>query len=292
MSTALESFAPHRPRLLRIAYRMLGTMSDAEDLVQDAYLRWHESDREAVRTVEAVLVTTVVRLAIDRQRRLKTERASYYGSWLPEPWLGDGSALPASQTDDLSYASMVLLERLTADERAAFLLREVFDHDYGEVAELLNKTESACRKLVQRAREQLEQTDVAKGRYEPSREQQLQLMSQLRAASRAQDPTQLRALLSDAVQLVSDGGGKVFAARYVLEGAAKVAKILWRFLDKAGSAVDERLVDLHGEPALASYREGALYRLTYAAARDGQLTHVYMLLNPDKLQRAARYLAP
>lgn len=290
MPNALESFAPHRPRLLRIAYRMLGTMSDAEDLVQDAYLRWHESDREAVRTVEALLVTTVVRLAIDRQRRVKTERTNYYGSWLPEPWLGDGSAASDPQPDDLSYATMVLLERLTADERAAFLLRELFDHDYAEVATMLDKTESACRKLVQRAREQLEQTELAPPKFVPSREEQRLLMSQLRAASRAEDSAQLKAMLSDAVQLVSDGGGKVFAARYALEGGAKVAKILWRFLDKAGSAIDERLVDLHGEPALASYRDGALFRLTWAAARAGRLTHVYMLLNPDKLQLAARYL--
>jgi RNA polymerase sigma-70 factor (ECF subfamily) len=290
MSSALAAFQPHQPRLLRIAYRMLGTMSDAEDVVQDAYLRWHEHDREAVRSDEAFLVTTVTRLAIDRLRRLKTERESYFGSWLPEPWTG---STEVASSDDISYAALVLLERLGPEERAAFLLREIFDMDYALIAESLDKTEATCRKLVQRAKEHLAADDeLAQPRHEASRESHRLLVEQLLAATRAEDAVQLERMLVAAVQLVSDGGGKVFAARYVLEGAARVTRALWRFVHKVGAKNEERVVDLAGEPVIVTYLDGALYGITFVATRAGQIESVYKVFNPDKLRLLAAQLPP
>lgn len=270
---------------------MLGTMTDAEDVVQDAYLRWHESDRDEVRAVEAVLVTTVMRLSIDRQRRLKTERESYFGTWLPEPWLGHESDGGHEQKDDLSYAALVLLERLSVDERAAFLLREVFDFDYQVLADTLDKNEPACRKLVQRAKSQLAEAGAQTlPRHSSALRAQSELLVQLLAACRAQDAQVLEQLLVPGIRLVSDGGGKVFAARYVLQGAARVARTLWRFVRKGGPQLEEYVVDLHGEPVIATYLGGALYGLSFVAPSDSQIQTLYMLLNPDKLRGLEAHL--
>lgn len=299
MSAASSSFEPHRPRLMRIAYRMLGSVSDAEDVVQDAYVRWHESDQAAIQSVEGLLVKTVVRLAIDRQRKLQTERTSYYGSWLPEPWLGGNEA---ERGDDLGYAAQVLLERLSAEERAAFLLREVFDVDYEVIADTLQKSEPAVRKLVQRAKERLAEGEAAPDlssraggrastKQPTSREEQRQLLSQLITLSRATDSSELERLLSPAMRLVSDGGGKVFAARYILEGAVRVAKTLRSFIRKGGGNFEDELVELFGEPAVAMYIDGKLYGVNFASVRDGRIQELYMLLNPDKLRRLEPLLA-
>lgn len=285
MSTQ-SSFEPHRPRLMRIAYRMLGSVSEAEDVVQDAYLRWHQADHEAIQSVEGLLVKTVVRLAIDRQRRLHTERASYYGTWLPEPWFGDGN--DAERGDDLGYAALVLLERLSAEERAAFLLREVFDVEYDVIADSLQKSEAACRKLVQRAKERLAEDTPAK--HKASSEEQRQLLTQLITLTRAKDASELERLLAPASRLLSDGGGKVFAARYILEGAGRVASTLWRFIRKGGESLEDEVVELFGEPAVATYIGGKLYGVNLIAVRDGCVEAVYMVLNPDKLRRLAPLL--
>ncbi|MET0343988.1 MAG: sigma-70 family RNA polymerase sigma factor [Polyangiales bacterium] len=289
-ASSLAAFEPHRPRLLRVAYRMLGTLSDAEDLVQDAYLRWHETDRDAVAAPEGLLVKTVVRLAIDRLRRLKRERAHYHGQWLPEPWLGDAGA---ARGDELGYAASVLLERLGPDERAAFLMREVFDLDYAQVAEILEKTEAASRKLVQRAKEHLADPASAPARAPVTSEAKQLLLEQLVAASRAESAEALERMLTEAAHMISDGGGKVFAARYPLEGAHHIADTLWRIKRKNGPRMVERVVDLDGEPAIVAWVDGVLFGVTYAEVRGGVVTGLYMVVNPDKLIRvAARFPAP
>lgn len=265
-------------------------MSDAEDVVQDAYLRWHENDRDAVRSDEAFLVTTVTRLAIDRLRRMKTERERYFGSWLPEPFSG-AVGNEAERADDLSYAALVLLERLGPDERAAFLLREVFDMDYALVAESLEKTEATCRKLVQRAKERLADGNEQTERRQPaSRDAHRQLVAQLLSATRATNAADLERMLTSAVHLVSDGGGKVFAARHVLEGAGRVALVLWRFVHKPGTDIVEHVVDVGGEPAIVTFVDGALYGVTFVAVRDGRIDKLYKVFNPDKLSALAAVL--
>jgi RNA polymerase sigma-70 factor, ECF subfamily len=288
MSASLEEFEAHRARLLRIAFRMLGSMSEAEDVVQDTYLRWHESDRSDVRALAALLVRIVVRLAIDRQRRLKTERASYLGSWLPEPWAGES----LERADDMSYATLVLLERLSADERAAFLLREVFDYDYDVIADSLDKAEAACRKLVQRAKERLVESESG---YEPkqaaSREARTELLTRLMAATRAQSAEELERLLAPSGRLVSDGGGKVFAARYAVQGRAKVARTLWRFYGKWQAGIVERLVALSGEPALITELDGKLWAVSFVAADERGIQALYMVRNPEKIRRVEALLS-
>lgn len=266
---------------------MLGSFADAEDLLQDAYLRWHETDRSGVRVEEAFLVTMVTRLALDRLRRARLEREAYPGQWLPEPWLEGGM----ERGDDLSYAAQVLLERLTPDERAAFLLREAFELDYALISEAVEKSEAACRKLVQRANERLaEAGQGAPPRQAASREEQTQLLAQFLAASRAQDPAILTRLLVPEARYVTDGGGKVFAARYVLEGAERIARALWRIARKAAPFVEDRLVDLPDGPAIATFHGRKLYSLAFIASRGGQIEAIYKLLNPEKLRRAAAAL--
>lgn len=288
MESALQTFAPHRPRLLRVAHRMLGTMADAEDVVQEAYLRWHETDRDAVRTSEAFLVSTVARLAIDRQRRLQTERKNYPGIWLPEPFFAP-EATRVERSAELDYAALVLLERLSADERAAFLLHEIFDVDYPPIAEALEKSEAACRKLVQRAKERLA-TAQETPRAVPTRDQQRDLLERLLLATQSQDPSELQRLLVDDIKLSSDGGGKVFAARYALEGAHRVATTLWKLLQKDRANRFERLVLVNEEPAIALWIDGKLYGLAFAHVDDAQIGALYLQLNPDKLARVAQEL--
>lgn len=273
---------------MKIAYRMLGTMSDAEDVLQDAYVRWHQTERSAVGAVEGLLVTTVVRLAIDWQRRRITERKLYPGQWLPEPWHGEPDA------DDLGYAAQVLLERLTPEERAAFLLREVFDVDYEFVANALEKTEAACRKLVQRAKQHLAEANMlaTPPRYAPKRDEHDLLVAQLLAAMRAESSESLERLLSQAVQMRSDGGGKVFAAKTVLCGASRVATALWRIRRKLGSDLREHLVTIAGERAIAGHRGSNLSSLTFLETDGSRVSGVFVLLSPDKVQPLARLIGP
>jgi RNA polymerase sigma-70 factor (ECF subfamily) len=287
MSDDLESFESHRPRLLRVAFRMLGSISEAEDVVQDAYLRWHGSERTEVRAIPAMLVRIVVHLAIDRKRRLATERASYPGPWLPDLWLAEPSQREVELSDEMSYATLVLLERLSPDERAAFLLREIFDYDYPTVAESLEKTEPACRKLVQRARERLAEPGDGAPKHAASREARRELLERLMAASRAESAGELERLLAPLGRLVSDGGGRVFAARYPILGAPKVARTLWRFFRKHRARVQEQLVNLSGEPAHVIYLDGRPYSISMVDGDESHIHALYMVLNPDKLRRLA-----
>ncbi|HEX5661722.1 MAG TPA: sigma-70 family RNA polymerase sigma factor [Polyangiales bacterium] len=280
MVDAAATFEPHRPRLTRLAWRMLGSSAEAEDLVQDAYLRWHEKgDREAVLSDEAFLVRMVSRLAIDRLRHLKVERESYYGSWLPEP-------APTFQSlgDEFSYAAQVMLECLSPDERLAFLLRELFDMEYAQIAGSMERNEASVRKLVSRARERLaEANHGTELKREIDREAQRALLSQLVAATRAENAEQLEKLMAQTVRMTSDGGGRVHAARYPLDGAARVSDALWRIVRKHGDNMELRLVELDGEPAVLFLVDGALISAGFVGIRDGQVDQLYMVLNPEKL---------
>src|SRR5690349_668429 len=158
MDEKTQAFVQLRPRLFGIAYRMLGTRAEAEDAVQDVYIKWHQTDPEAVRSAEAFLVSLATRTCIDRLRRLKTQRADYFGPWLPEPLAPVDYASPQSKlelADDISIAFLLLLEKLSPEERATFLLREVFDFEYREIAQMLDKSEAACRKMHSRAKVRL-----------------------------------------------------------------------------------------------------------------------------------------
>lgn len=200
MTTAAELFELHRPRLFGIAYRMLGSRTDAEDLLQDAYLRWHHSDRTKIQSVAAYLVTITTRLCVDRLRELKQERARYVGERLPEPVVDDHIRSPEMQrelVDDVSVAFLAVLERLGPEERAAFLLHEVFDYDYPEAAQVLRKAEPACRQLICRARARLRES---RARFKVSTESRERLLKKFLVAIGTGSRQAVLALLAEDVE--------------------------------------------------------------------------------------------
>jgi RNA polymerase sigma-70 factor, ECF subfamily len=301
-SASAGSALEHRPRLLGLAYRMLGDMDEAEDVVQEAYLRWQQADRQAVRSPEAWLVTVVSRLAVDRLRRLNTERAAYPGPWLPEPIAVDGPAVPnappapdhsAELASDLSVALLVLLERLAPEERAAFLLREVFGTDYAEIARILERRPDAVRQMVHRARNRVH---AERPRVAMSPDAHERMLEQFVAALSADDAPALLALLAPDVALASDGGGQARAARNWLIGPDRVSRFLlgvWRKVgSKAGSNVTRRLTRLNGQPALLTFEGGVLTTATTVDVEDGRIRALHLVRNPDKLRHALEAVGP
>ena len=207
MNAPAEVFELHRPRLFGIAYRMLGSRTDAEDLLQDAYLRWHESNRTRIHSAIAFLVTITTRLCVDRLRELKQERACYVGPWLPEPIVDEHIPSPDMQrelVDDVSVAFFAVLERLGPEERAAFLLHDVFDYDYPEVAQTLDKSETACRQLIHRARARLREPRT---RFRISTESRERLLEKFLVAIGSGSRQAVMAMLAEGVEYVGGGGG-------------------------------------------------------------------------------------
>ncbi|HXE56521.1 MAG TPA: RNA polymerase sigma factor SigJ [Gemmatimonadales bacterium] len=296
---ATDGFERLRPRLFGIAYRMLGSADDAEDVVQEAYLRWHRAEREEVRAPEGWLVAVVTRLSIDRLRRLKTEREAYVGSWLPEPVAlpeEPGADRESELASDLSLAFLLLLERLAPEERAAFLLREVFDADYAEIARVLEKSEAACRQMVHRARERIRS---GRPRFRAPAEAKERLLGRFLAALAEGNKDELLSLFTEDAVFVSDSGGKVPAARNVLVGPERIVRLFLGIERKYRGLITHRLGVVNGEPAVLTYAAGRLAHVTSFAietpggdpggrAAEGRIAAVYRVLNPDKLARVAR----
>jgi len=278
-----DAFAKLRPRLFAIAYRMLGTRADAEDVLQDAWLRWHQADQAALQSAEAWLVTVVTRLAIDRLRAAKTEREAYVGWWLPEPLVELDERTPEAAAElagELSVALLWVLERLSPEERAAFLLRQVFDHDYDEIAVLLGKSEAACRQMVHRAAERLQQE---RPRFEVPKDAHQRLVARFMRAARCGEREAIKDLLADNVQLVGDGGGKVPSFMKILRGAHRIANLYWALWKKNPGRVVYRMAQLNGEPGLLRYVDGRL-ESAQAFVTDGErIVAIYAVRNPDKL---------
>ena len=224
MNRNSDIFEAHRPRLRSIAYRMLGSAADADDMLQEAWLRWNRAAQGEIRAPEAWLVTATTRLCIDRLRQLRTERLAYVGPWLPEP-LAIETAPPADHSSelasDLSVAFLAVLERLAPEERAAFLLHEMFDSEYAAIAQVLGKSEAACRQLVSRARRRVRED---KPRIHVNPEARANLLRQLARAVESQDSRGLLSLLARDATWTSDGGGKTKAAKKIVSGAAHVAR--------------------------------------------------------------------
>jgi len=272
----------YRARLFGIAYRMLGDVHKAQDLVQETFLRWHQAKHDDVISAEGWLVAVITRLAIDRLRRAETERLRYVGTWLPEP-IATGDVPPdhrAELASDLSMAFLVLLERLAPEERAAFLLREVFDASYDEIARILEKSEPAVRQTVHRAKVRVRD---GRPRFSTPAEQQAELLQRFLDALATDDKDAMIALFAPDATFVSDGGGKVPAARNILEGPDRIARFLLGLENKYRDLVTHAMVELNGQPAIASYHEGVIQHAT-AFETDGEhILSVYRVLNPDKL---------
>jgi len=287
-----DPFASLRPRLFGIAYRMLGVRADAEDVLQDAWLRWSRQDPTALQSAEAWLVTVVTRLSIDRLRALKAEREAYVGWWLPEPLVelhdpstGDAQhhhtpEAAAEPAGELSVAFMYVLERLGPEERAAFLLRQMFDYDYPEIAAQLGKTEAACRQMVHRARERVQQ---ARTRFEVPRNVHHQLLQRFMLAAKSGDRNAIEALLSEDAQLIGDGGGKVASFPKPLLGRFRIAMLYWAQQRRLGEQLAYRMALINGEPGLLHYANGRLDS-AQAFVTDGErIVAIYAVRNPDKL---------
>ena len=288
MTDPAAVFEAARPRLFGMAYRMLGTVADAEDLVQEAYLRWHQADREAVRSPEGWLMAVIGRLSIDRLRRASAERTSYVGEWLPEPVATGAWAVPDRATDlssDLSMAFLVLLERLNPEERVAFLMREVFACDYAEIAQVVQKSEAACRQLVHRARDHVH---AGRPRFAAPPGSKERLLGGFLAALEADDKDALVSLFAADATWTSDGGGKATAAGQVLIGADRIARFLLAIERKTrGLMLTHRTVRLNGEPAIVTSRSGQVLGTTFIAIDGDRIVAAYRVLNPDKLRHVA-----
>ena len=284
LSDFTAQFERIRPRLFGIAYRMLGTIEDGEDMVQETFLRWQLADRESIREPEGWLVSVVTRMSIDRLRRARTEREAYEGQWLPEPlpsreWgRADERAELAS---DLSIAFLAMLERLSPEERAALLLREVFDCGYPEISSVLEKSEAACRQMVHRARTRVQRDQP---RFEVTPSVHERLVSRFLAALHAEDREGLLALVADDVSWTSDGGGKVSAVRNVVRGADAIVRMLLGYQRKEEGRLTHRVSWLNGELTWVSYYRGQPFCATAFLTDGNRILGLYRVLNPDKLR--------
>lgn len=290
MNDTTDTFQRLRPRLQGIAYRMLGSTAEAEDLVQDVWLRWHEVDHEGLGSAQAWLVSVTTRLAIDRLRSAKVQRERYIGTWLPEPMLSDSPATPEQvleRVDNISVAFLAMLERLAPEARAAFLLREVFDADYGELAQTLGKTESACRQLVHRAKTQLQD---ARPRYVVPRETQLRLLRAFADAATRGEFAALKGMLADDAELIGDGGGKVPSFGVPVVGGQRIAQLYLATSLRFPGGVRFEVAVLNGQWGLLRFVDGAL-ESAQAIETDGErIVRIHSQRNPDKLVRIAQAL--
>jgi len=288
MDDATLTFDSHRRRLQGIAYRMLGSVAEAEEVVQDAWLRWHEADKAGFDSAEAWLVTVVTRLSIDRLRAAKVQREHYIGAWMPEPTLTDAPATPEQlleRADNVSVAFLAVLERLTPEARAAFLLREVFDADYEEVARTLGKSEAACRQLVHRAKSQVQE---ARPRFQVSRETHQRLLRAFADAAARGSLQDLKALMAEDVELIGDGGGKVQSFSKMLRGSQRLAQLYYALWRRMGASVRMELVDINGEPGLLRFFDGQLESAQTFEIEGERIVRIRAQRNPDKLARIAQ----
>ncbi|MFF9431143.1 RNA polymerase sigma-70 factor [Streptomyces sp. NPDC014746] len=285
--TLTELFEAHRPMLLGVAYRMLGGTADAEDVVQEAWLRWTAVDRAAVVEPRAFLVRVTTRLAIDRLRQARARRESYVGPWLPEPLVTDfGPAAPdtaerALLADSVSLAVLVVLESLSPLERAVFVLREAFGFPFAEIATALDRSEAAVRQLAGRARRHV---DEGRPRYDVDPAERRDLTERFLAAASGGDLGELLALLAPDVRLVGDSGGKSKAPLRIIESADKVGRFLAAVTQGGEDLYEVRFLELNGAPAVLVLAGGKPDSVFQVETRDGLVQRVYIVRNPDKLQ--------
>ena len=281
-----DTFQTHRPRLFALAYRLLGSRSDAEDIVQDAWLRWQGADTAGIHDPEGWLVTATTRLGLDRLRALRRARVDYVGPWLPEPLeialdpdpLQDPAQRHA-RADEVSLAFLALLEQLGPDERAAVLLKDVFDYDYPEIAGLLGHSATNCRQLVHRARQRLQ---AGKARFEVSAGQHRSLLTRFMEASQRGDQTAILSLLHANAEMISDGGGRVTAAIRPLLGAERIAQLYWAIARRNG-AHPAQIGYVNGEPAILRFQGEQLHSITLVSIEGERIARVLSVLNPEKL---------
>jgi RNA polymerase sigma-70 factor (TIGR02957 family) len=293
MSPVIDAdvFEEHRNLLFSVAYRMLGTAADAEDVVQDAWLRWSAADRSGVAEPAAYLVRIVTNLALDRLRSARARRESYIGPWLPEPLLTTpGAGEDVDMAESVSMAMLVVLETLSPLERAVFVLREVFGYSNGEIAEVLDRSEASVRQLAHRAREHVQ---ARRPRFETSREERRLVTTRFIDATLGGDINALMEVLAPEVTLWTDGGGKVPAPRRTIKGADHVGRWLVAVTGRPYVGVEPKdmifeAVDLNGVPGIViSGPAGPITALTVDVDDAGRVVAVHLVANPDKLRALA-----
>lgn len=287
----LETFNQYRPLLFAIAYRMLGTVTDAEDMVQETFLRWQQTAETTVKSAKTYLSTITTRLCIDHLRSARVQREQYVGPWLPEPIMTQHADDPAAQVelaDSLSIAFLVILERLSPIERAVFLLREVFEYDYDEIAQMVGKSPENCRQILRRSRQHIA---AQRPRFPVSHQQQEQITAQFLEASTQGNLQDLLSLLAKDVTFWSDGGGQVAAALKPLQGAMKVARFLLAIRSKWLSTLVAHLVEVNGQPGILYTVNDSIHSVVTVEVVGGYIQSIYSVRNPEKLQRLCQTIA-
>ena len=288
---SLEDFNHHRPLLFSIAYRMLGTVTDAEDMVQETFLRWQQTASETVRSAKTYLTSIITHLCIDHMRSARVRREQYVGTWLPEPMLTQESGNPADLlelADSLSIAFLMVLEQLSPIERAVFLLRDVFDYDYDEISPMVGKSPTNCRQILKRAKQHL---TAQRPRFPVSQQQQAQITTQFLDASTNGDLPDLLLLLAKDVTFLSDGGGEVVATIKPIHGAAKIARMLLAIRRKWLFNSVSHLAEINGQAGIVRYLNGNIYSATTLEIVDGYIHSIYCVRNPQKLERIYQELS-
>ena len=286
----LDLFEEHRQLLFDIAYRMLGTVMDAQDMVQNTFVRWHQSPVEEIRSPRAWLTTVITRLCINHLQSARVQRESYIGPWLPEPIVADPAPQPDENlqlADSLSLAFLVLLETLTPTERAVFILREVFDCEFAEIATIVDRTETNCRQILTRARKHVED---GRPRFDAAPEQAEELLQKFERAVDYGEVENLIDLLASDVVLVSDGGGKARAILRPLTGAETIARLFIQARRKFGAGIQEttRHALVNGLPGLVAFQDGRAKRVMAFGIHAGRIHALFVITNPDKIRHLSQ----
>jgi RNA polymerase sigma-70 factor (ECF subfamily) len=288
-----DAFETERAHLLGLAYRMLGEMAAAEDVVQEAWIKWNRADQAGIRDAHAWLSTVTIRLALDGLRSARSRREVYVGPWLPEPILpddtrafaADAPAARAELASDLSLALLFVLERLSPEERAALILHDAFDCDYATIAAMLDKSEPACRKLVSRARERVREE---RPKQRASKDQHRELLRRFAEASSARDEQALVRLFAPDVVFYSDGGGRIAAALNPIFGADKVLRLIVALVGKFredGGNPDWSIAEINGRPGLVLRNHGQFDSALDIETDGARIVSLYLVRNPEKLVR-------
>jgi RNA polymerase sigma-70 factor, ECF subfamily len=289
----LATFDQYRSLLFSVAYRMLGSVADAEDMLQETFIRWQRAPDAEIRSPRAFLVTIISRLCINHLQSARVQREEYVGQWLPEPIVTSAGSDPLEIVridESLSMAFLVMLERLTPVERAVFLLREVFEYEYSEIAAVLGQSEANCRQILSRAKRHV---NAMRPRFKTSQRKKSDLLERFLKATTSGDMEGLVALLSNDVVLHSDGGGKGIAVPNLIQGADNVARGIFGGLERiVPKNLVRRVMEINGEPGVVSYLDGKPHSVLTLGAGEGRIHAIYILTNPEKLAHLPGLPAP
>jgi RNA polymerase sigma-70 factor (ECF subfamily) len=286
MSEIDLEFEEHRQGLERLAYRMLGSLADADDVLQDAYLRWSRSDRAEVHSARAYLYSIVTRLCIDQRRKVEARKESYIGPWLPDPVIeSEHSHSSLEAAESISLAFLVVLESLSPVERAAYLLRRVFDYEYDQIAEVLDKSPTNCRQLVSRSEERIHER---RPRFEPDPDAAERITGEFLEACTTGDLDGLVGLLAADAVAYTDGGGKATAAMVPIHGSDRIARMFIGLARKAGAEFELHTVRVNGQPGIMALHHKELAFVMTLDIVERQIANCYVFRNPDKLARMSK----